>query len=345
MIRNAAHDPSVDPAIGTNLADATGARIRAERSPVGLVLRGSLPVPVRELVGLLAAGHDAGSSPVMVTEVDGPASTSVVAAVAALRPGAVLGTAIVPLGSRSAAALAMEATTAAALTGTEFLLGVGVSSPQIVSGWHGLEHDASVATTRERLVELRRLLDGEGRGAFALRGAARAHVRVLLGTLGPRMQELAYEVSDGTILNLMPPSGIVRPPADRRCLAIVWTLCGPGAERSARRELISYALARPYAAHLQRLGFGAVVEEVGRLREAGRLKDAPRVLPDELLELLFASPSDLEVRLDALRATGAQPLVLPLPGPGTIEEVVEEVHELLGRLREWNGRPLAHPGR
>jgi len=277
----------------------------------------------------MVAGHDAGLAPVMVTEVDAAASTAVTAAAAALRPGMLLGTAIVPLGSRTAAALAMEATTSAALAGTEFLLGVGVSSPQIVSGWHDVAHDPSLAATGRRLIELRGLLDGARRGPFGIRDDAGADVRILLGTLGPRMRDLAHEVADGTIANLTPPHAVLRPPKGRRCLVMVWTLCTPEAELNARRELVSYALSAPYAAHLERLGHGAVVRDVERLREAGRLKEAPGALPDGLMAELFTTPDGLAERLTAYRDTGAEPLVLPVTADGDAAAVSRDVRRLI----------------
>jgi hypothetical protein len=146
------------------------------------------------------------------------------------------------------------------------------------------------------------------------------------------MQELAYEVADGTIVNLMPARAVVRPPDGRRCLAIVWTLCDAGDELTARRALISYALSRPYAAHFERLGFGAVVTESARLRDVGRLRDAPAMLPDELVELLFATPDTLPARLEGFRRAGAEPLVLPLPGSGPADEVLRAVQGLMQQL-------------
>lgn len=290
-------------------------------------------MPARDLVTLMVAGHDAGLGPVMLTEVDAAAATGLAASAAMLREGMRLGTAIVPLGSRTSAALAMEATTVAALSGTEFLLGVGVSSPQIVSGWHDTAHDPSLATTRRRVNELRQLLDGERRGAFGIRDPAGRDVRILLGTLGPKMRALADEVADGVIVNLTPPAAIVRPPADRRCLVMVWTLCSADAELSACRELVSYALSPPYAAHLDRLGYGAVVREVERLRSAGRLKDALHCLPDDLLDAMFTTLEGLPERVAAYRRAGAHPLVLPVTSPSTAAvgegQLIDEIELLI----------------
>lgn len=277
----------------------------------------------------MVAGHDVGLGPVMVTEVDAAAATGLAAAAAALRAGIRLGTAIVPLGSRTSAALAMEATTVAALSGAEFLLGVGVSSPQIVSDWHDIAHDPSLATTRRRLLELRALLDGERRGAFGIRDTAGQHVRILLGTLGPKMRALAEEVADGVIINLTPPDAIERPSAGHRCLVMVWTLCSADAESAARRELVSYALSRPYAAHLERLGHGAVVREVERLRDAGRLREAPGSLPDALIDAMFTTLEDLPDRVAAYQRAGVRSMVLPVTAASGTAAIITDLERLI----------------
>src|SRR3989440_5013972 len=48
-----------------------------------------------------------------------------------------VGTAIMQIGARTPAASAMTAMTLDALSGGRFRLGLGVSNPQVVEGWHG----------------------------------------------------------------------------------------------------------------------------------------------------------------------------------------------------------------
>ena len=52
-----------------------------------------------------------------------------------------LGTAIVQLGARTPAMLAMSAQGLQALSGGRFVLGVGASGPQVMEGWHGVRFD------------------------------------------------------------------------------------------------------------------------------------------------------------------------------------------------------------
>ena len=135
-------------------------------------------------------------------------------------------------------------------------------------------------------------------------------------------------------MNFTPPDAVVRPPAGRRCLVMVWTLCTPEAEHVARRDLVSYTLSRPYAAHLARLGHGAVIERVEALRAAGRLKEAPGVLPDELVEQLFTTADGLAERLAAYRRAGAEPLVLPISASDRPDAVADDLRELIARIGE-----------
>src|SRR5437867_4257301 len=49
-----------------------------------------------------------------------------------------LGTGILQIGARTPAMTAMTAMTLSALSGDRFALGLGVSGPQVMEGWHGI---------------------------------------------------------------------------------------------------------------------------------------------------------------------------------------------------------------
>jgi alkanesulfonate monooxygenase SsuD/methylene tetrahydromethanopterin reductase-like flavin-dependent oxidoreductase (luciferase family) len=294
----------------------------------GFALRSGLPLTTRATVDLLIDAVDAGLAPALVTEVSGAAATVVTAAVAAVRTGAVLGTGIVPLGSRSEATLAMEAASIAGLVDGPVLLGVGVSSRQIVEGWHRADYAPTVRATALALEQLRGLLDGGRREGFALASPPGSQVQLLLGALGPRMLELAHERAAGAIVNLTPADALVAPPPGSQLLATVWVGACADADARVRREVTSYALAGPYGRHLERLGYGSVVATVQRLRAEGRLREGPAQIPDELIDRLFVDVDHLDARLSAYRDAGATPIVLPVTGddPGA------EIHSLLRRL-------------
>lgn len=294
---------------------------------LGFAMSGGVDLDARTCADIIVAAVDAGLEPAFATEVSGAAATVVLAAVAARRPGHVLGTGIVPLGSRSEAALAMEATSCAAISGSPFLLGVGVSSEPIVEGWHGATRDPSVETTRRALGRLRGLLDGERSGPFALRGAGHTQVRVLLGALGPRMVDLGCTVADGVILNLTPHDAI---PGTREgdVYAYVWVRACPDADVWIRRDLTAYMMARPYAQHFTTLGYGAAVDQARRLRDAGRLREVPATIPDEMIDRLYVDQEELRSRAARFEAAGVRPVAIPVTG----DDPAAEVRALFGHL-------------
>lgn len=299
---------------------------------VGFALPGVLAIDAGRALTLLERAADAGCDPVMLTEVCGFGAPSLAAAFAARRPGTGLGTSIVPLGARSEAALAMEAATAAQISGAPFLLGVGTSSRQILRDWHGREHDPSLAATRARLEALRAILDGQQRGSFRLPVPPGADVRVLLAALGPKMVALALEAADGVILNHTPPAAVPAATGDRTVIAACWTIASPDGAQRARRELTSYVMARPYALHYVRMGFGDVVRRVHALYAEGRLREAPALLPEEMVAACYVSEEQVAQRVTAYRAARATPLLLPVTGA----DPAADIAAFLDR-RAWEG--------
>jgi alkanesulfonate monooxygenase SsuD/methylene tetrahydromethanopterin reductase-like flavin-dependent oxidoreductase (luciferase family) len=282
---------------------------------VGLALPGGLRLAASEAVALLAGAAEAGVRPLFATEVNGLDAFAVTAALASQHAGLELGTGVVPLGSRTEPALAMAATTIAGLSGATFHLGVGVSTPAVVGGWHGAEHDATIDGTATRLATLREVLTGARRGSFGLAtDPGPGRVTVLLGAMGPRMVSLGYEAADGVLVNHTPPRAIEPPPAGRTLFAYVWLRAAPDADDRVRRELVSYACAPPYARHFTRLGFGEDVEVVARARRDRRLREAPDELSDRFVDELYVGPAGLDARLEAVRERGARPVVLPVTG-------------------------------
>jgi F420-dependent oxidoreductase-like protein len=131
-----------------------------------------------------------------------------------------LGTFVVQLGSRSPALLATSALSLQSLSGGRFRLGVGVSGPQVMEGWHGVRFDQPVQATRETIEIIRivsrgdklehageiyplPLPDSQGR---ALRPMVEpAAVPIYVAAMGPANLRLTGEVADGWLANLFIP--------------------------------------------------------------------------------------------------------------------------------------------
>ena len=129
-----------------------------------------------------------------------------------------LGTAILQMAARSPAMTAMTAMTLDQLSGGRMLLGLGVSGPQVVEGWHGVGYARPLARTREYIEIVRRIFaraepltfDGEfyqlpysGPGAWGLGKPlksilhGRADLPIYLAAIGPQNVQLAAELADG----------------------------------------------------------------------------------------------------------------------------------------------------
>ena len=72
-----------------------------------------------------------------------------------------LGTAILQMAARSPAMTAMTAMTLDQLSGGRMLLGLGVSGPQVVEGWHGAGYARPLTRTREYVEVVRRIFARE----------------------------------------------------------------------------------------------------------------------------------------------------------------------------------------
>src|SRR5580658_10225035 len=73
-----------------------------------------------------------------------------------------LGTSIVQLSARTPASTAMAALTMDHLSHGRFVLGIGVSGPQVVEGWYGQPFGKPLARTREYIDIVRQVFDRQG---------------------------------------------------------------------------------------------------------------------------------------------------------------------------------------
>ncbi len=124
-----------------------------------------------------------------------------------------LGTGIMQIGARTPAMTAMTAMTLASLSGDRFVLGLGVSGPQVIEGWHGVRFDRPLQRMREVVEIVRMVTRGErlvyhgeiydlplpgGEGKALVPGARpRPNLPIYLATLGPKSLELTGELADG----------------------------------------------------------------------------------------------------------------------------------------------------
>ena len=167
-----------------------------------------------------------------------------------------LGVGVVPTFPRHPVALAQQALTTAAATGSRFLLGIGPSHRPGIEMSFGLSYDRPALHMREYLSVMRPLME-EGRVQFSgeffnvnaeLDVPDRPHCPVLISALAPRMLRLAGERADGTITWMAGPKTIrehIAPrirnaadangrPAPRVCVGLPATVCDD--EAAGRRQ-------------------------------------------------------------------------------------------------------------
>jgi len=124
-----------------------------------------------------------------------------------------LGAGILQVGTRTPALTAMTAMALASLSGDRFILGLGVSGPQVIEGWHGVPFARPLQRLRETVEIVRKVTRGErlvyqgeiytvplpgGEGkALTSSVPPRPHLPVYLATLGPKSLELTGALADG----------------------------------------------------------------------------------------------------------------------------------------------------
>ena len=161
-----------------------------------------------------------GYESVWAAEAYGSDAVTPVAWIAARTTRIHVGTAIMQIAGRTPAMTAMTAMTLDALSGGRFRLGLGVSGPQVVEGWHGQPFGKPLGRTREYVAIVRAILRRErplefrgehyqipyaGPGASGLGKPlrsilhGRATLPIYLAAIGPRNVALAAEIADGWI--------------------------------------------------------------------------------------------------------------------------------------------------
>ena len=167
---------------------------------------------------MIRAADELGYYAVWTAEAYGSDAVTPLAWVGAQTNNVRLGTAIMQMPARTPAMTAMTAMTLDQLSGGRFLLGLGLSGPQVVEGWHGQVYGKPLMKTREYVSILRQIFKRETplthEGAYyqipyqgtdatglgkplksILHG--RADLPIYLAAIGPKNVELAAEIANG----------------------------------------------------------------------------------------------------------------------------------------------------
>jgi len=280
-----------------------------------------------------------------------------------------LGSGIMQAGTRTPALLAMTALSLASMSDNRFVMGLGVSGPQVIEGWHGLRFDRPLTRMRETAEIVRRALRGErvaykgqvyelplpgGEGKALRSSASPREVPIYLATLSPRGLEMTGEIADGWLgTSFMPEharvffdhieAGAKRAGRSLSALDLQaggHVAFGDDVERllAARKPGLAFTLGAMgsrqhnfYNDAFKRAGYTDAALAVQRLWLDGKRDEAAARVPDELAVKvnLLGTEAMVRERLRVYRASGITTLRVD-PGGATLDARLAT----LGRLME-----------
>jgi F420-dependent oxidoreductase-like protein len=307
------------------------------------------PHDVAEL-GRIAEGE--GLDSIWVSETWGSDAVALSTWIAAATSTIGIGIGVLQMAARTPAQTAMAALTLDHLSGGRLRLGLGVSGPQVVEGWHGASFDRPLERTREYVDIVRAVLrrdvpvgapgphyplprpGGEGKPLKTNVRPLRVDLPIYLAAMGPNNVTLATQIADGWLpLFFSPEHADVFPiqslPEGFDVAPMVLTAIDedPEVARDAvRGEIALYAGAfgsrttNFYADLLRRYGFEG---EVGAIQDAaldGRMADATALVPDALVDAvaLAGSPAMIGERLAAYDAAGVTTVLAMTTDPASV---------------------------
>jgi F420-dependent oxidoreductase-like protein len=315
-----------------------------------------------ELIELAREAERIGYDSAWAAEAWGTDAATVLAWLAATTTTLKVGSAIFQISARTPTNTGMTAATLDLMSGGRFLLGLGLSGPQVVEGWHGEPWGKPIAKMREyveivRAVLRRETIEHDGANyAIPYSGAngtglgkplklmarpLRAEIPIYLGVFKPRAVELAAEIADGWLPIFFSPERARQtfpaPFARGDGFDIAPSVPALVAEdvETARDALRPYyALyiggmgargANFYNDLVAGYGFEAEAKQIQDLFLGGRQRDAAAAVPDALIdEIALVGPADrIKDRLSAWRESGATTLLISTRDPATLRTVAE----------------------
>jgi len=246
--------------------------------------------------------------------------------------------------------LGQTAATLDLISNGRFILGLGTSGHQVVTGWHGMAFDRPLQRMRETVEIVRRVLRQErlrfkgevftlDQGLKLLARPVRDAVPIFLATLTPGGLRLTGEVADGWIPTLFSPDhlDLFRPELEAGARAAGRSLdsleIAPYVpvliddDRSAARDAI-----RPWVALyvggmgsraknfynevVQRYGFKEEARDIQDLYLTGKKLEAIRRVPDTLVDAItiVGPPAYVRERIEAWSSAGVTLLLATVHG-------------------------------
>jgi len=320
---------------------------------LGLTIPYTDDVPRETTRAFVQAADRLGYDRIWVAEAYGWDAFTVLTEIACQTERIELATGIVNVFSRSPALIAQTAASLDRISGGRFVLGLGTSGHQVISGWHGVPFERGVRRLRETMEIVRAILrrerlvyDGEifhmDMGLKLITHPPRDRIPIYLATLTPSGVALAGEAADGWLPVFFSPrhyESEIRPQLERGaaragrplselavCVSqpVVVTEDLDAGRDAVRASMALYiggmgSRERNYYNQLFcRYGFEAEARHIQGLYLSGRRAEAMAALTSEMIDLVTViGPIDeCRRRLSELERLGVSELAIRLDVPG-----------------------------
>ncbi len=321
---------------------------------------GQLPPP--NVIEVTKAAEDAGFDSVWTAEAWGSDAFTPLGWIAGQTSRIKLGTSVVQLSARTPTATAMAAITLDHISNGRFMLGLGVSGPQVVEGWYGQPSNKPLARTREYVEIIRRVMAREepldfqgefyqhpyhgpgsvglGKPLKSIVHPLRRRIPIYLGAEGPKNVAQTAEIADGWLPLYYSPfhqdvynEHLTGASPDFDIVAGAQVNITDSVEEGLApvKMMLAFYIggmgAKGQNFHTKLMGRFGFEEEALAIQEAffeGRRDEAIRLVPDEFADsIALVGPKErIKERLQAWEDSPVSTLLVYSPGS------VEKVHEI-----------------
>jgi F420-dependent oxidoreductase-like protein len=283
-----------------------------------------LGVSGEEQLQLAKEADRLGYDSVWAAEAYGSDAATVMAWLACQTQNVKIASGIFQMPARTPAMTAMTAATLDNISNGRMVLGLGMSGPQVVEGWHGQPFNHQLKRTREYVEIVRKALaretvtydgdlypiprpGGAGRPLKLIIAPVQGRIPIYLAAIGPKNTALAAEIADGWLPTLFAPDHVdvfeeslaegakraARSTDEIDIAPMTSTAIEPDADKA--RDLMRPFLAlyiggmgsrkkNFYNDLVTRYGYGDSAKKVQDLYLEGKYEDAMAAIPPELID-------------------------------------------------------------
>ena len=327
-------------------------------------VRLGLTLPLGSAAGaveMARAARERGYEELWLAEVAGGDAYALAGALAVGAPGMRIGTAVVPAQTRTPMIHAMAAMTLSQLTHGNFVLGLGLSSPNIVRDWGGQPYDKPMTRMREHVQVLKKALAGEkvdfdgktlSSKRFKLGGQPDGQVPIYLGAPNEQILHMTGELCDGVIWNMVPEKALPqilgavragaeaagRDPAELEVITRLHVVLvdDPAVGRNLIRNVFgAYAATPGYNKCFEWIGFKEEAREIRERFAKGDRAGVAAAVSDELCDAMavVGNAETLRKRVRAYAEQGIDVCVInPIADPKGVAKVIDTLSGALDGL-------------